>query len=753
MQFLLMLIVAIAIIAIVANENDKNKDARVIGYNPQTGQPIFNRVLKEKPIAYDIHTGQPIYSKKEEVKVTPKKVEDKTKTANTVLMVTGAILIVIASLVFLVSSWEVTSGLLKTLVLIFLQLVFLGFYFISSKVFKIEKTSNIFKDLFLIFIPIVLISLSCFELIGSYLSIDGEGSPLYFGTSFLITDIIYKVYGNLKKDSTIKRYSIIAEILAIISYIYMFTTEYQYYLIILTIYNIIITILLENKLIDNAYQIINKIFTIALLIIITISLFEDNAPILLNINILLYSVYFFLKYIYEKDEKNKKIYIAMYLYCYTSFLGIISSINITPYFIYLLALIPLLLLTKIIHNKSAQNFIEIVVAIVSTLIILVAFSNPVQNIYYVLTFIVGTIIYLILYILKKYPFYKYLTYISSCLVFASICYITDAEDLIKYIPLLVTILAYSLEIVIDNLKDKTSNVIFIIFLSFDSILLLGTYSVLIPLVFGIIFTKLEKQDSYSLTVPLLCTLSLYTLESTITLNIIGCILVILYTVLSIIKKKINVYSIASLLSIIAYAYLLDLRCFILAAILIAWSLFHLFLNIKEQNLFYKIILTLSILLFYISIALEFEVSFISAYALGIYLCLIVLTKLVIKKEYWFIDFIESFLILISSVIFIFITTDIVDGILLIFILFILCIFSFTKKWSVYSYTLLLSTIATIIYMTKEFWQEIPWYIYILLVGFTLIILAMIEENKKNKKSSEIDKPKPKEKEKEKKVSE
>ena len=109
---------------------------RLVGYNKENGNPIF-----ENPyhiVKYDKITGVPIYSSfeisKEEFKdnkpvyvkeqVSTKKIkteEDRNRFANSILMIVGAILVVIASIIFLASSWETISGYIKTLVLVFIQ--------------------------------------------------------------------------------------------------------------------------------------------------------------------------------------------------------------------------------------------------------------------------------------------------------------------------------------------------------------------------------------------------------------------------------------------------------------------------------------------------------------------------------------------------------------------------------------------------------------------------------------------------------
>ena len=51
-------------------------------------------------------------------------------------------------------------------------------------------------------------------------------------------------------------------------------------------------------------------------------------------------------------------------------------------------------------------------------------------------------------------------------------------------------------------------------------------------------------------------------------------------------------------------------------------------------------------------------------------------------------------------------------------------------------------IINIIFLTFEYWSQIPWYVYILIVGLALIVFAMLDEkrkiNKKKKEQEQID---------------
>ena len=83
-----------------------------------------------------------------------------------------------------------------------------------------------------------------------------------------------------------------------------------------------------------------------------------------------------------------------------------------------------------------------------------------------------------------------------------------------------------------------------------------------------------------------------------------------------------------------------------------------------------------------------------------------------------------------------------DAVIIIFTLLVICILAFLMKWDHILYTSLICMIINIIFLTFEYWSQIPWYVYILIVGLALIVFAMLDEkrkmNKKKKEQEQID---------------
>ena len=103
------------------------------------------------------------------------KAKNKQNQRNTLILISGASLVILSAIVFLLSTWNAIPELLKTATLSMLIVVFLGFSKIAKNKFKLNSVANTFYYIALAYIPIVLISISFFKLLGNYLSIYGDG--------------------------------------------------------------------------------------------------------------------------------------------------------------------------------------------------------------------------------------------------------------------------------------------------------------------------------------------------------------------------------------------------------------------------------------------------------------------------------------------------------------------------------------------------------------------------------------------------
>ena len=724
---------------------------RLVGYNKENGNPIF-----ENPyhiVKYDKITGVPIYSSfeisKEEFKdnkpvyvkeqVSTKKIkteEDRNRFANSILMIVGAILVVIASIIFLASSWETISGYIKTLVLVFIQVMFFLFGYLCKNKLKIEKVAKVFNYLGLCFIPIVLISLSTFELVGDYLSINGEGFYLYLAITFIVVDILYKVFGYFRKDNICKIMSYVAESLAVIFIETQFYINMQVATITLTIYNILVAFFINIKLLDSkAYKIPNNVFSYIVLIFIIRGMMGNDNSLFYYIPMIIYTLFYYVEYIKNKENSDRVYNFIFFIITYIINLTIVSRINVSPNFAYILGIIPLVLLTKELKSPKARSGLYVAESIIALLFILDALVVPNKSINYLMTYIVGFIYYLIMYVIEKKPVYKGAFYILFTAIFIDIFYIADITIYAKYIPLVSVLLIYSLESLFDNLKDNVSKIVIVGTLIIESILLVETYFVLVPLLLMLAYIKVEKLDEWFLVVPMLTSLTLFRMNDNVITIALSYLLISIYTVMSLLHKKFNIYSVVSILAIIMAAITFNYKNYICFAILIVWSIVHLIRNNKENNYLFKLVNILSIFGLYISLLDVFDVELVSLILVGCYMTIMAITIFVLKNVGGDFDkFAGCFVFAIISLVGFFIIKEVDDALIIMGFLFLVSLVSFVMKWHHYLYESLIIMVINIIYLTAEFWAQIPWYFYILVIGMVLIIFAMFDEKIKQKKA-------------------
>lgn len=222
------------------------------------------------------------------------------ETKNTTILITGAILIVLAAIVFLMSTWNTVSNIIKTVVLVLLIGVFLGASKIAKERFKLEKASNTFFYLAMAYIPICLISCAIFELFGHYLSIYGDGKYTYLAMSMLLTSGIYYLNYQTRKSNTLLFGSILSQICSVILFGLIFSSEMSLIIILLLIYNIVLIRLTKEhssiellKIFYNGIPVVAGLYTLGVIFTGTPELFFIIP--LLTIN------YFFL---YTKKENT-----------------------------------------------------------------------------------------------------------------------------------------------------------------------------------------------------------------------------------------------------------------------------------------------------------------------------------------------------------------------------------------------------------------------------------------------------------------
>ena len=254
----------IVIIAFIVYANDKsfmlkrlkkeNEQLREIiktlqGTKTQTQETVNQFAIKEQ-IVKPVQVESVPNEAKEEVKVqeteeekAQKKLEKERverEKKNTNILVVGAILIVLAAVVFLMSTWNSIGSLLKAIVLGLFVFIFLGMSKAAKEKYNLPKAGTAFFYIAMAYIPICLISFSVFGLVGNYFSLEGEGKYIYYAVSFIITSSIY--YYNYKKlnSKILFAGTIASQLLSIVLFLLTFENNGFIILAALLGYNLIL---------------------------------------------------------------------------------------------------------------------------------------------------------------------------------------------------------------------------------------------------------------------------------------------------------------------------------------------------------------------------------------------------------------------------------------------------------------------------------------------------------------------------------
>ncbi len=833
----------------------KNKDLKKENKELKEEQNIFcpncgyHLTADKEKIYYDI-------KQKEKEPTKPKEKHTEKEIKNSLILITGSILIIISAIFFLTTTWNITHNFIKTIVIILMLFVFLEASHIADKYLNLKQTSKTFFYIALAYIPIILISISLFSLLGNYLSIYGEGKYIYFTLSSILTTIIY--YQNAKKNNS-KLLEIASIIFSIISVFFLtrtITGNSTTLLIALSIYTIILTILYDKRQKHITPSILSK--TIKVLIpSLTIIMIHNNfwsilhnevtiIEVLLEIS-MLYLIYYYLVNIKKKEKifniilpiyiiltcltfaylfptfivkqiltiisfliiylydmnKNKKIStesiieitIAGIILYNVTIMNKIVGIKILPTYsipivIFILSLICYNFTNK--ENKKISAYILTASLIITIIDILTYYSLSINylliisliiiitSMFYIkdnnlskafnhignITFLIGSIYNskaIILYIIyliitfyysrkKKDDNYKILSYIYLNYVFLTLLQLFSldtTENIIRIIPF-TTIFLNIIEEVYPVLDNKANNK-YIMFQFIVSYVLLFTSINIINILLVatlnyafIIYIQKHNYKEKKLIIPLIFSIPhIYNhllVFNTINITYIISILVLILMAYLIYKKKTKLYIIFFFIYALSHIINFNETKYI-SLLIIALGTYVIYL-IKENKTkdLLKAFLFLEGLQLVKYIIVDLNLNNISILRYGPYiLCTILITRLIEKKysenykkiEYIFLTIINY--LAISNYISEF------DGILFVLLLTALVIISYMLKLGPIFLTSLIFILINVLLLTKTFWLNIPWWIYILLVGSILIGFAIYNEINTNKKPDKINK--------------
>lgn len=325
----------------------------------------------EPAIQYDVVNGKYIQESKDKEEFIRQE-KNKKEQKNVLILITGAICIVLSAIIFLMSTWGITSNILKTVVLGLLTVVFFKMSNIAKVKYKLEKASQVFYYIAMAYIPICFLSISIFELFGRYLSIYGDGKYIYFTITTLILAYVYYIN---RKNRYLLYGSILSQVLTVILFTLIFSNNIVLIGINLLIYNLLLMTLTKDDIFVKVYNFIPWAILIIPILEYTKHLTATTfILILLTINF----------WILALKNKNK-IYLYVFNICLMS-IGIYISVLCGDFWslevCYILSLLYIILiytLENVILLNSKNNIDSISFVTIGALAILYI-SNLINNV-------------------------------------------------------------------------------------------------------------------------------------------------------------------------------------------------------------------------------------------------------------------------------------------------------------------------------------------------------------------------------------
>lgn len=320
------------------------------------------------------NTENVLHENLEKVKKNSNKVKEEDKK-NVLILLTGAVLIVLSAIVFLLTTWYTIPNILKTLVLICLIAVFLGSSKIAKNKFKLEKASLAFFYIAMAYIPICLYSISIFKLFGEYLSIYGAGKYIYLTISGIVVSLIYYYYYKNINSKALLYGSILVQELTIILFTCVLKIDFNLIIINLSLYNIIL-MLTVNEIKENALINIYKIVPYILLLL-NLCNFNTSGQ-LLEIRLLILAINFLILELKHSEEIYSYMLNILYILASTIFINNIEMFSsvIKEIVILLNVIIVFCIENLIILGKNKTNLEKslIAVSLITLMILQLEFS-------------------------------------------------------------------------------------------------------------------------------------------------------------------------------------------------------------------------------------------------------------------------------------------------------------------------------------------------------------------------------------------
>lgn len=687
--------------------------------------------------------------------VSPKDKMSQAEKKNVTILITGSIFIVLAAIVFLTTAWNSIPNIIKTITLLLFVGVFLGASKLANEKFHLKKASKTFFYIAMAYLPISFLSISIFGLFGDYFAIWGAGNYIYLGFSAVVLALIYYYVSKKDENNFLIYGSILSQLLAVLLFSLLFEERIFLAFVNLLMYNILLMLLTKNTAFKNVSNYIPVIVAaIVIFEVVDITIYTILTFLLLAINFLLLEI--------------RKTHILKSIAFNASLIGFGFSLIFKESFgfseglkqvLMILYIMPIFIIENLIFmkNKNGYNILKsarILFTICMSYIYAYTFLNELISIFMKIdlplsTLVIGTILmgmFIFNYKISNSPVYKYLAYSFLHILLLDIAINVFKEANIAYLtPMISSIIIMYIEK--NHYKNKNYEMIFPLFISISQgIALYSTYmedaevSTIIAIIYVVIIIlynrKFEIPRVYN-TIPLLVLIP-NILNTNLSTELQLGIMILAsasLTFLSINIDKLNIYTIFSALYLIIGVDIYNNE-YLSEMLFIIWSAVHVYYLVDQKSIdIFKSIFIIAITCLYYSICEDLKLN---EYTIFNFLGCIVAGFTIIKKilknyvadtdvfEYvfWAIIYVGA----LASY------TNSIDGIIFSLLIVGIIFLSYYKKYGATFLASILAIILNGIALTRVFWLSIPWWIYLLIVGGTLIGFAIKNEANENKLS-------------------
>lgn len=264
------------------------------------------------------------------------KTEEQIRERNiTWLLNLGVILLLIGGLYVATSNWATMSNITKAGSIGLISILFYGIAFVSKKVLRIDKTAFAFLILGSLFLPIFLLSIGWFQLVGTYLSIFGDGRYLFGMLSSFLVLPVYVLLGRRLSSRLFVWFAYLAMLIGMGFLIASFRVEEDSFFLGMTLFQALLLLIYHRTKANENLKLFTREFVyfaqlnLILTTLLMLVLYHSNAY--LGFNLILTAI-IFLSMVYVTGKKeyhfvfSAMLVFGVYQFVQFSFLSELSTI-------------------------------------------------------------------------------------------------------------------------------------------------------------------------------------------------------------------------------------------------------------------------------------------------------------------------------------------------------------------------------------------------------------------------------------------